>query len=390
MRHGLGRRTLQRTAVKIGIDAKWLWRGPPSGRRVVRSLIEGLAEVAVDDEIHLFLDARSRHVPATVDAARIPPEHRHYVWAANNQLSNRFLLPRAVDRLGLDAVVYQNFVPPPRRARHARIAFVHDVIFESHPEFFTWRERLYFSPLRGLTRSATRVCTVSESEKARLVHFGYGEQTRIDVVPNAVDRSFTTREQIGTAAVDQLLGSLGVNGRFVLFVGRLNVRKNIVTLVRALGLIGDPELMLVVAGPPDSTTANLRAIATSAGIADRLRLIGTPSEDALRALYAAASLFCFPSYDESFGLPPVEAMASGTPVVVSNIPALVETCGDAAVYVDPSDAQALAAAIFALLTDAPRSARLRASGIVRARSFNQERTARHLLASVRAAVAGSA
>jgi glycosyltransferase involved in cell wall biosynthesis len=376
--------------VKIGIDAKWLWRGPPSGRRVVRSLIAGLLEVAMDDEVHLFLDLRSREAPLSSETGRIPAGRRHYVWAANNQLSNVFVVPRAADLLELDAVVYQNFVPPPWFARHARVAFVHDVIFESHPEFFTPGERLYFMPLRALTRTATRVCTVSESEKARLERLGYADASRVDVVPNAVDRTFVPREQLGEAAVRGLLVALGITGRYVLFVGRLNVRKNITALVRALGLVRDAELLLVVAGPPDSTTVDLRAIAAEAGIESRLRVLEAPREDELHALYAGATLFCFPSFDESFGLPPVEAMASGTPVIVSNIPALRETCGDAAVYVEPSDAWGLAAAIDALLENPRRRDALRAAGIERVRGLTPERSARRLLASVRAAVAGVA
>jgi glycosyltransferase involved in cell wall biosynthesis len=371
--------------VKIGIDAKWLWRGPPSGRRVVRSLIEGLMDAAAGDELHLFVDSRAAAPPPGLS---IPPERRHPVWSGNNQLSNIFVVSRAADRLRLDAVVYQNFVPPPALARHARIAFVHDVIFESHPEFFTWRERLYFLPLRTLTRSASRVCTVSESEKTRLVKFGYAPAARIDVVPNAVDQSFASEAQLGTAAVHPLLARLDIAAPYILFVGRLNVRKNVETLVRAFGLIANKELLLVIAGPPDSTTADLPAIAGTLGVGHRLRLLTAPSENELRALYAGATLFCFPSFDESFGLPPIEAMASGTPVIVSDIPALVETCGPAAVYIDPSDAPALAITIGALLADPERRGELAEAGLEQARSFNQRRSAQALMASVRAAVQG--
>jgi len=139
--------------MKIGIEAKWLFRGPPSGCRVLRNLVRSLARAGGNDELHLILDERSRSEP-------IPPgiaaERCHYVWGGNNQLANVFVVPRLADRLRLDAVVYQNFSPP-NPAGHARIAFVHDVIFESHPEYFTRGERLYFMPLRYLAARADRL-----------------------------------------------------------------------------------------------------------------------------------------------------------------------------------------------------------------------------------------
>ena len=156
--------------MKIGIEAKWLFRGPPSGRRVVLNLVRSLVERTGDDELHFFLDARSRGTELPVE---IPEDRRHYVWAGNNQLSNVFLVPRAADRAGLEAVVYQNFVPPRAGVKHARVAFVHDVIFHSNPQFFNWRERLYFKPLRYLASSADRVCTGSSSERERLARCNF-------------------------------------------------------------------------------------------------------------------------------------------------------------------------------------------------------------------------
>src|SRR6185503_16262036 len=170
-----------------------------------------------------------------------------------NQLSNVFVVPRVADRLGLDSVVYQNFVPPRPAAHHARVAFVHDVIFDSHPALFTWPERLYFKPLRFLTATADRVCTVSETERARLVRFGYALAEDVDVVPNAVSEVFVPDANGSDAA----LRRLGVRQPFVLYVGRLNVRKNIATLVQAMARTRSPGLELVVAGAADATSIDL-------------------------------------------------------------------------------------------------------------------------------------
>ncbi len=369
--------------MKIGIEAKWLFEGPPSGQRVVANLVRSLADVATDHELHLFLDARARGEPVPAD---IPERQRHYVWGKNNQLANVFVVPRAADRAGLDAVVYQNFAPPRSQARHARVAFVHDVIFESHPEFFTRRERLYFKPLRYLTRCADRVCTVSGCERTRLVNFGYAKPERVDVVPNGVDEAFAPKEHISGMESERVLDRFHAPERFVLYVGRLNARKNVAALVRAVAHFTTPDLQLLIAGAPDATSDDLGRIAADAGVADRVRLLGHVSDADLRVLYSAATVFCFPSLDEGFGLCPLEAMASGTPAVVSNAPVMIETCGDAAVYVDPRDPTAIAAAIEGLVADAARHTELRYAGLARARSFNWTESARRLLASVQAAV----
>ena len=368
--------------MKIGIDAKWLFRGPPSGARAVRQIVDGLTAVAPEHELHLFLDARARRSGTSYP---VPDTRRHDVWARNNQLSNLFAVPRRANRLRLDAVVYQNFVPPPAFAHHARIAFVHDAIFASHPEFFTRRERLYFAPLRVLAASADRVCTGSVSERERLVRLRYAESGRVDVVPLAIDPSFGPLDRLDPGETGRTLHGLGVTLPFVLFVSRLDPRKNVATLVRAMARVRTTGLSLVIAGAGDAAPG--KRAAAEIGMTGRIRWTGSVTDSQLGALYAAATVFCFPSYDEGFGLPPLEAMAAGTPVVVSNIPALAETCGDAAVYVDPHDGSSIAAAIDALAGDDARRAILREAGFRRAAEFTVERTARALLASVHRAVA---
>jgi len=378
--------------VRIGVEAKWLHRGPPSGRRVVRNLVAALAASAETEgaggaELHLFLDARSRDEPVSHAGAHlVPPERRHYVWARNNGVSNVFVVPPVADALGLDAVVYQNFVPPRRLTRHARVAFVYDAIFATRPELFTWRERLYFAPMRRLAAGADRVCTISATERARLVDHGYARPERVDVVPMAVDGVFVPRERLAPGAIARVRLALDLPERFVLYVGRVTARKNVASLVRAMAYVRARDLGLVVVGSPDGTCDDLDDVAAATGVLDRVRVLGAVDDEVLRVLYAAATVFCFPSLDEGFGLTPLEAMAAGTPAVVSNVPALAETCGDAAVLVDPLDVRAIASAIDALALDECRHAAARAAGLKHAAAFTWERSASRLLASVRAAV----
>ena len=368
--------------MKIGIDAKWYYRGPPSGQRVVRSLVGSLRAAArPTDELHFFLDQRSQgEVPAGIERGRC-----HWGWGGVNQAANMYALPRVADRLGMDVVVYQNFAPPRAVARHARIAFVHDAIFAERPEFFTWQERLYFAPLRALSSRADRVCTVSESEKARLVRLGFAADDRVDVVPNAVDDVFVPRAALSPERVSDVLHTLGVREPFVLYVGRLTARKNAGALVRAMAQVAQKDLRLVLVGPADRTCENLAEVARAAGVSERVQFLGLRGDEQLRVLYATASLFAFPSLDESFGFPPLEAMAAGIPVIASRVPALVETCGDAAVYVDPTEVRDIARAIDSVVADPQRRAELRAAGLRRANVFSWRDSASRLLQSARSA-----
>ena len=128
--------------MRIGIDAKWYFNGPPSGRNVVRHLVHELVRLNQSDEIILFLDRQTRGRTLPVLGANVRPV---YVWAGNNLISNVFLLPIYEHQLAIDVMVLQNFPSFLPGAR--RIAYIHDVLFLSYPQFFTWIERLYFCSL---------------------------------------------------------------------------------------------------------------------------------------------------------------------------------------------------------------------------------------------------
>ncbi len=367
--------------MKIGFDAKWFFHGPPSGRTVVVSHAQHLLAIQSDHEIYLFLDRRMRDHAFPFEHPRL---HRVYVWADNNLLANLWSVPRAAYRIGLDVVIFQNFVPI--RAHFARVAFVYDVIFESHPQYYTWKERLYFRPLKLLSRRAERICTLSASEKARIAHYKYGRPEVIDIVPLGVDPRFKPREAHDPSFLAALAKRLRLPPHFLLFVGRLNVRKNLLNLLKAVALMRDQQVPLVIVGARDWKMFDVNALIESLGIRVRVMFTGSLPEEELRGVYALATVFCFPSFEEGFGLPPIEAMASGLPVVVSDRASLPEICGPAGTYVDPHEPSAIAHAIDCLLEDPALRARKRAEGLERAKGFTWEASAQALLASAIAAV----
>ncbi|MDQ3684671.1 MAG: glycosyltransferase family 4 protein, partial [Acidobacteriota bacterium] len=183
---------------------------------------------------------------------------------------------------------------------------------------------------------------------------------------------------------------LGVEDNFLLFVGTVEPRKNLMTLVRALDEIlrtTDLRPQLVIAGKEGWLTGELLSYVRSAGMNDRVRFTGYVSDDDLRALYSTCQVMVYPSLYEGFGLPPLEAMACGAPVIASRDKSVMETMGTAARLVEATDVPRLAENIVELLRDEGARSSLAAAGRKRAAQFTWKRTARATLEVYREALA---
>lgn len=364
--------------MKIGIDAKSFFNGPVSTRIVLQNLLPELFRLYPDVEWVVFLDEKDKGKELSFGGAGI---QLVYVWAGMNQLSNLFVLPRYCKALGLDLVVYQTF--PALTTGTASIAFVHDVLFRDFPQYFTWKERLYFVTMPFLTRRAARVTATTSFVAKDLIRYGYvRDASRIDLVPLGVSPAFRPLQKWDQDLLKKVRSRLGLPGRFLLFVGRLNVRKNLENLLKALPLIGDRSIPLVVVGTADWKAPNLEALLATGGIGNRVIMTGSIGDEELLAVYAMATIFCFPSFAEGFGLPPLEAMASGVPVIVADRTALPEVCGDAGVFVDPSEPPGIAHAINGLLNDTAFYHQKRAAGLQRAALYSWDLTATALMKSI--------
>jgi glycosyltransferase involved in cell wall biosynthesis len=179
-----------------------------------------------------------------------------------------------------------------------------------------------------------------------------------------------------------VLSRYGITRPYLLYLGGINARKNITQLFTAYARIRErhPDLLLVVGGKRQWRTGEIDAAFRRLDLASHVHFTGYVADGDLPALYSAAELFVFPSLYEGFGLPPLEAMACGTPVVTSNVSSLPEAVGDAALTVDPYDVGELVLAIDRLLTDEMLRADLRRRGLERASRFTWARTARETLA----------
>jgi glycosyltransferase involved in cell wall biosynthesis len=291
--------------------------------------------------------------------------------------------PWAVRRAGIDLVHGPAYVGP-LASRCPFVVTVHDLSFLRYPQSFRALNRLYLTyGTRWSVQRAQRVIAVSESTKRDLVR-QYGlSPAAVDVVYNGVDPSF---RPLPAAEVAAFRAGRDLPERFVLFVGTLEPRKNVVCLIEAYARLPEARPPLVLVGGKgwlyDEIFARVEALALGGAV----RFAGYVPADELPWWYNAATVFVYPSLYEGFGLPALEAMACGTPVITSTASSLPEVVGQAGLLVDPADVGALTAAMEQLLGDAAMQDNMRAAGLAQAQNFSWQRAAAETVASYRQAL----
>jgi alpha-1,3-rhamnosyl/mannosyltransferase len=241
-----------------------------------------------------------------------------------------------------------------------------------HPHWFPRRTRLYGVLLVAALRRATRVLTPSIDSRQRLIVALDLDPERVDVTPYGVDERFSPG-----APSSAILEGLGVSQPYLLTVGTLQPRKNLETALRAFERLADAgaEHHFVVAGARGWDDEGLIARFERARWRSRIHVVGRVADDSLVTLYRGADCFVFPSREEGFGLPPLEAMACGTPVVASRVSSIPEVVGDAGVLVDPDDVAEIAGALEQVIGSPATRAKLIRRGRERARVFTWARCA---------------
>ncbi len=305
--------------------------------------------------------------PVPVPLPRLPPDVQK-LWF------EQVALPRAAARWRADRL----FVPywaPPLRSPAPVVVTVHDLIPLLFPEYRAGvGPRLYTALVRAATPGAAHVLTDSEASRRDILERLGLPPERVTAVPLGVSERFTPRPD--PIADAQARARYDLPPAYVLYLGGFDRRKNIETLLAvytwAQEAIGD-NFPLVIAGRlpegPSRRWVDPRPLARAWGIEDVVRTIGPVAEEDKPALYRGASAFLYPSRYEGFGLPVLEALACGIPVVASEIPALAELVGDAAYLIPPEDARAMAGALIAVLVDSALGRTLRERGLRRAAAF---------------------
>jgi glycosyltransferase involved in cell wall biosynthesis len=266
-----------------------------------------------------------------------------------------------------------------------RVVTVHDLAFHLYPEQYPGAKQRYLRAMTRLSvRRATRVIAVSEATRRDVIRLYGADPQRVVTVPNGVGPEFTTlpAEVVATFRRERRLPE-----RFALYLGTLQPRKNLETLLRAyVRVAAETGLGLVVAGAEGWGAESIYATARSLGVAEQVRFAGYVAPDELPFWYNAASMLVYPSFYEGFGLPALEAMACGTPVIAADNSALPEVVGDAGLLVGARDVDGFAHAITTLARDDHFRARLAERGRARAAGYSWRATAVQTLAVYQQAV----
>lgn len=363
--------------MKIGIDAKWYFDGHPSGKRIYQNIVFALSQMNLKHEIVLFLDK-------TFEQFDFPYRNNNirciYIWSQNNLLSNLFVLPFYARKEKLDVLITNNFSP--FVGKYKRVTWILDVIFKSHPEYFTLKERIYFSLIKPLSLIADHLCTISYSEKGRMLKYGFSsKENKITVIHLGIESKFKSKNKHELSYLNLVKEKYNLPDKYLLYVGRLNQRKNLNNLLEAYSILKKASfsIPLVLGGTQDWKMFDIKKYATDLQIENDIIFTGFVSDEDLPGLYALATVFCYVSFEEGFGLPPLESMAAGVPVVVSNSSSLPEVCGSAGIYCNPLDPNDIADKIKMLLNDKDLYESKKKLGIEQAAKFSWKLSAESLL-----------
>jgi glycosyltransferase involved in cell wall biosynthesis len=361
-------------SVRIGIDARKLHDFGIG--TYIRNLLQELARMDHETEF-VILSRPDDSVAVTTlgENFRVVKE-----TAGNYSLAEQVKIPMDLRRERVDLFHAPHYVLPPL-VRCPSVVTIHDCIHLMFPQYLPNRWSLAYArtSITLAAKRSTRVLTVSESSKRDILRFVDIPPGKIDVIYNAYDERF--RDVPNEEAVARVRERFQLQDQFVLYAGNVKPHKNLERLIEAFHLVrsrGLDHLKLVLIGDEISKYTALRRAVHRHQLHKYVRFLGFLPLDTLAVLYRLAGVFVFPSLYEGFGLPPLEAMASGTPVVTSNVSSLPEVAGNAAVLVDPYSASAIADGIYRVLTDDTLRMDLKRRGIERATQFSWESSVRRV------------
>jgi glycosyltransferase involved in cell wall biosynthesis len=364
--------------VHIAIDAHSVGTGLAGNETYAVNLVEALAEVDRENRYTVYV---TREEAVERFGGRWPNVSVRRTLPHTPLVRIPLTLSAELRRRPVDLLHVQYTAPP--LAPCPVVSTIHDLSFEHLPETFKRRSRVQLRlTVRATARRAAHVIAPSEYTRRDLLETYGLDPGRVTAVPLAVSPHFRPVRE--ASELERVRRLYGITGEYVLAVGSIQPRKNLGRLVRAYsalhrarGRSNLPQLVLV-GKKAWLYGETLRAIEAE-GVGGSVVLTGYVTEGDLPALYTGALCFAYPSYFEGFGLPPLEAMSCGAPVLTGNLTSLPEVVGDAGLTVDPFDTEALADALARLIDDADLRAHLRARGLDRARGFDWRDTARMTL-----------
>jgi glycosyltransferase involved in cell wall biosynthesis len=373
-------------SVKIAIDIRRMTEFGVG--TYIRNIVRTLGRL--DHETTYFLIGS----PAKVKEIGPLPNNFHTIPLAEpeHSLKSYREFRTIVKRLKCDLVHVPNLFSVPRALPCPYVMTVHDMLEHlSQPRQQTgFRGSLHFQLTKRVLRGAARIFAVSNFTKLEMEKLFGVPAGRIEVVYNAIDERFLHGH--ASAADRQLIAErYQVTYPFLLYAGRISPHKNVVRMIEAFSALKTelekdqafPDLKLIIIGDDVSGNPDLRRTVIRSGVQNDVRFLGFVPIEVLRTFYDAAKIFVFPSLYEGFGLPPLEAMAHGTPVVTSNVSSLPEVVGNAAVLVHPENVFEIMRALHRVLLDQPLREKMKERSYRQAAKFSWEKSVRRIMDAYR-------
>jgi len=373
--------------MRIGIDARLLYYSPGGIAEYTKRLVQALAHLDGDEEFVILYSRKDARHNLVTDNPRFK---RGILWTPSHHRLESWLLSLELSRFRLDVMHSPDFIPPHSNIFRTVIT-VHDLAFLLYPHFLTKESARYYGQIDQAVRRANHIITVSESTKRDTMRLLGVPERKISVIYEAANPLFRPmpREEARRALQE---AGYSLPPAYILFVSTIEPRKNVPALLKALrNLRGRYRLphKLVLAGRKGWLFDDVFTLVNQLRLEDDCIFLGHVPVEHLLYLYNAADVLVHPAFYEGFGLPPLEAMSCGTPVIVSNVSAMPEIVGDAGLLIDPHDVEDLTVAIWRALTDEALRAQMRERGLARAKLFSWEKAAEQTLAVYRQ-VAGQA
>jgi glycosyltransferase involved in cell wall biosynthesis len=360
---------------RIGVDARLMQHQPAGITRYTRHLLQELAKLNHHDEFITF--QHRRHRTPLIDQANF---RRATLYAPVHTHIEQWMLPLELLPFSLDLLHSTDFIPP-LYTPIPTVITVHDLAFLHWPHFLTKDSAAYYGQIDRAVRHAKHIIVPSESTKQDLTAMLGVPPIKISVIYEAADDLFAPLPLAQTRA--DVIAKYHLPAAFILFVGTIEPRKNVDGLIRAFHHLrnkyGVNDTALVIAGGSGWLYNETLDLIRQLNLEQSVFLVGRVVDEELHKLYVAARCHVHAAHYEGFGLPPLEAMACGTPTIVSNVSSLPEVVGDAALLVDPSNWEEIAVAIHRLLNDDQLHAEMRDKGLQRARFFSWESAARRTM-----------
>lgn len=332
--------------MKIAFDLRRI--GNPGIGRYMKCLVEAILKQRTEHEYLLLLPLNHPEISNSnfANVTRVFPRSPYY------SIREQIELPRILREQKVDLLHSPHFLLPLSRQCPA-VVTIHDVIYLACPEDLPSRlgRAYYTAMMHASARMAKRIITDSEFSKNEIVRYLHVDPEKIAVIYPAVDARF--QESCEPAFLESILRKHSIDRDYIFYTGIYKPRKNHEGLLRAFNvfLSSGLDAKLVISGPIGDGERQLRALASTFGISERVIFTGFVDDDELHALYSGARVYACPSLYEGFGFTVLEAMASGIPVVCSRAASLPEVGGDAALYADAENAEEFAKALHAVFAD---------------------------------------